>query len=179
MFTSFIPYLLLSPTYINILNIYAFANLDDISWGTKGEDKGVEMDLGVVIQDSQSRVDVEMITEEADANALYDEATNNLKYRAPVIRADANRVHPMDKEQAAKDYYANVRTNVLLTWVISNGLLLAGILGGGQSVDTFKPGGGITAAKAYMTFVLAFVGLTSIIRFLGCTFYLVARVFTG
>ena len=43
------------------------------------------------------------------------------------------------------------------------GLLLAGILGGGQSVDTFKPGGGITAAKAYMTFVLAFVGFTSII----------------
>ncbi len=70
------------------------------------------MDLGAVIQDSQSRVDVEMITEEADANALYDEATNNLKYRAPVIRADDNRVLPMDKEQAAKDYYANVRTNV-------------------------------------------------------------------
>jgi chitin synthase len=70
------------------------------------------MDLGAVIQDSQSRVDVEMITEEADANALYDEATNNLKYRAPVIRADANRVLTMDKEQAARDYYANVRTNV-------------------------------------------------------------------
>lgn len=70
------------------------------------------MDLGAVIQDSQSRVDVEMITEEADANALYDEATNNLKYRAPVIRADANRVLEMDKEQAARDYYANVRTNV-------------------------------------------------------------------
>ena len=70
------------------------------------------MDLGVVIQDSLSRVDVEMITEEADANALYDEATNNLKYRAPVIRADANRVLDMGKEQAARDYYANVRTNV-------------------------------------------------------------------
>ncbi|KAH9062450.1 chitin synthase-domain-containing protein [Lactarius vividus] len=178
MFTSFIPYLLLSPTYINILNIYAFANLDDISWGTKGED-AVEMDLGAVIQDSQSRVDVEMITEEADANALYDEATNNLKYRAPVIRPDAGRVQSAEKEQAAKEYYASVRTNVLLAWVLSNGLLLAGILGGGQSVDTFKPGGGITAAKAYMTFVLAFVGLTSIIRFVGCTCYLIARVFTG
>ncbi|KAH8982703.1 chitin synthase-domain-containing protein [Lactarius akahatsu] len=165
MFTSFIPYLLLSPTYINILNIYAFANLDDISWGTKGEDT-VEMDLGAVIQDSQSRVDVEVITEEADANALYDEATNNLKYRAPVIRPDAGRVQSAEKEQAAKEYYAS-------------GLLLAGILGGGQSVDTFKPGGGITAAKAYMTFVLAFVGLTSIIRFVGCTCYLIARVFTG
>jgi len=179
MFTSFIPYLLLSPTYINILNIYAFANLDDISWGTKGEDAVAEMDLGAVIQDSQSRVDVEMITEEADINALYDEATSNLKYRTPVIRPDANRVFNAEKEQAAREYYASVRTNVLLAWVVSNGLLLAGILGGGQSVDTFKPGGGITAAKAYMTFVLAFVGLTSIIRFVGCTCYLIARVFTG
>jgi chitin synthase len=70
------------------------------------------MDLGVVIQDSQSRVDVEMITEEADANALYDEATHNLKYRAPVIRPDASRVLAAEKEQAAKDYYASVRTNV-------------------------------------------------------------------
>lgn len=68
------------------------------------------MDLGVVIQDSQSRVDVEMITEEADANALYDEATNNLKYRTPVIRPDINRSQA--SEQAAKEYYASVRTNV-------------------------------------------------------------------
>jgi hypothetical protein len=55
------------------------------------------------------------------------------------------------------------RRTVCLLNLKSQGLLLAGILGGGQSVDTFKPGGGITAAKAYMTFVLAFVGLTSII----------------
>ncbi|KAI9510939.1 chitin synthase-domain-containing protein [Russula earlei] len=144
---------------------------DDISWGTKGEDK-VEMDLGAVIQDAQSRVDPTPMHSTT-------RRTNNLKYRAPVIRPNDNRVLPAEKEQAAKDYYASVRTNVLLAWVLSNGLLLAGILGGGQSVDTFKPGGGITAAKAYMTFVLSFVGFTSIIRFLGCTCYLIARVFTG
>jgi chitin synthase len=56
-----------------------------------------------------------MITEEADANALYDEATNNLKYRAPVIRPDDSRVSPAEKEQAAKDYYASVRTNVSIS----------------------------------------------------------------
>jgi chitin synthase len=70
------------------------------------------MDLGAVIQDAESRVDVEIITEEADANALYDEATHNLKYRTPVIRPDANRVLSVEKEQAAKEYYASVRTNV-------------------------------------------------------------------
>lgn len=74
------------------------------------------MDLGVVIQDSQSRVDVEMITEEADANALYDEATHNLKYRTPVIRPDAGRLYSWEKEQAAREYYASVRTNVRTPW---------------------------------------------------------------
>ena len=73
------------------------------------------MDLGAVIQDSHSRVDVEMITEEADANALYDEATSNLKYRAPVIRPDSGRVQTAEKEQAAKEYYASVRTNARFT----------------------------------------------------------------
>lgn len=31
MFTSFIPYVVLSPMYLNILTIYAFCNLDDVS----------------------------------------------------------------------------------------------------------------------------------------------------
>lgn len=31
MFTSFIPYIILSPMYLNILTIYAFCNLDDVS----------------------------------------------------------------------------------------------------------------------------------------------------
>ena len=31
MMTSFLQYMLLSPMYINVLNIYAFANLDDVS----------------------------------------------------------------------------------------------------------------------------------------------------
>ena len=73
------------------------------------------MDLGAVIQDSHSRVDVEMIAEEADENALYDETTSNVKYRAPVIRSDSGRVQTTEKEQAAKEYYARVRTNARFT----------------------------------------------------------------
>jgi hypothetical protein len=77
----------------------------------KGED-AVEMYLGAVIQDAESQVDVEIITEEADANALYDEATHNLKYQTPMIRPDANRFLSVEKEQAVKEYYASIRTNV-------------------------------------------------------------------
>ena len=39
MFTSFVQYLLLMPSFTNILNVYAFSNWHDVSWGTKGSDK--------------------------------------------------------------------------------------------------------------------------------------------
>jgi cellulose synthase/poly-beta-1,6-N-acetylglucosamine synthase-like glycosyltransferase len=45
MLTSFVQYLLLLPSYVNILLIYAFCNLHDVSWGTKG-DNGSSKDLG-------------------------------------------------------------------------------------------------------------------------------------
>lgn len=38
------------------------------------------------------------------------------------------------------DYYRNVRTNVLLVWVLSNALLVCTILGGDVST-TFSSGG--------------------------------------
>lgn len=34
--TSLLSFLFYSPTYLNILNIYALCRMDDISWGTKG-----------------------------------------------------------------------------------------------------------------------------------------------
>ncbi|KAF8915913.1 putative chitin synthase [Mucidula mucida] len=39
MFSSFIQYLLIAPSFTNVLNVYAFCNLHDVSWGTKGSDK--------------------------------------------------------------------------------------------------------------------------------------------
>ncbi|CCL99083.1 uncharacterized protein FIBRA_01097 [Fibroporia radiculosa] len=176
-FTSFIPYLLLSPTYINILNIYAFSNLDDISWGTK-QDTELESDLGAVIQNSNSQVDVEVLTDAADVNGMYEESLLNLKHKKPVPKSSTGN-SLAEKEQAAKDYYANVRTNVLLSWVLSNALLLVAILGGGDAVSTFSDNSSFSRTKAYMTFILAFVAITTSIRFSGSTMYLIARVFTG
>ncbi|CDO75678.1 Glycosyltransferase Family 2 protein [Trametes cinnabarina] len=179
MLTSFIPYMLLSPTYVNILQIYAFANLDDISWGTK-QDNEINTDLGAVIQNSNSQVDLEVPTDAADVNSIYEEALDNLKNRKPLPKA-SNGPSTAEKEQLAKDYYANVRTNVLLAWVLSNGLLLVAILGGGDPSNTFTDTNDhkFSRTKTYMSFILAFVAITSIIRFTGSTLYLLARVFTG
>src|SRR5271156_570778 len=34
-----LQYLLLSPTYTNVINVYAFCNTHDMSWGTKEDGK--------------------------------------------------------------------------------------------------------------------------------------------
>ncbi|KAJ3495480.1 hypothetical protein NLJ89_g10618 [Agrocybe chaxingu] len=179
LFTSFIPYMLLSPMYINVLNIYAFSNLDDISWGTK-QDYMPESDLGAVIQDSQSHVDVEMLTEAADVNSIYEESLANLRDRVPVDNGKGKTPRSIaEREAAAKSYYANVRTNVLLAWVLSNGVLLVGILGGMKEMDAFGRDVGMTRVKVYLVFILAFTAITNSVRFVGSTLYLLARLITG
>lgn len=72
----------------------------------------METDLGAVIQDSHAEVDVEMFTEAADVNSLYEEALFNLKNRKPLPTKGNGLLTNSEREQNAKDYYANVRTNV-------------------------------------------------------------------
>ncbi|KIJ49461.1 glycosyltransferase family 2 protein [Sphaerobolus stellatus SS14] len=172
--TSFVQYSLLSATYINILNVYAFANLDDISWGTK-EEGPAATDLGSVVQDKESRVDLEVIAEPADVNGVYMEVLHNLRERKPVIKPSGGK-HVA--EQKAKDYYASIRTNVLLIWVFSNGILCASLLTGG-SASVFSDDEGSGKIRGYLLFILAFVAITNLVRFMGSLCYLIARVFTG
>lgn len=65
------------------------------------------------MQDSHSQVDLEMLTEAADVNGIYEEALEHLKTRKPAVEKKPG-IKPTiaEREQAAKDYYANVRTNV-------------------------------------------------------------------
>lgn len=175
MLTSFLPYMLLSPTYINILQIYAFSNLDDISWGTK-QDAEVEPE-GTVVRPTASQVDLDFYTE-ASTNELYEEAIANLKNRTPVVKPKSTSLSEHEKAQAAKEYYASIRTNVLLTWVLTNGILLALILGSGSNTTTtFSEG--YTRAKTYLTFILVLTTLANSIRFVASTIYLLITLITG
>lgn len=41
MLTSVLSYIYYSPTYVNLLQMFAFSRIDDLSWGTKGLDNDV------------------------------------------------------------------------------------------------------------------------------------------
>lgn len=104
MITSFLQYLLMSPSYINVLNVYAFSNVHDVSWGTKGDNK-VSTDLGVVkTSGNKNEVEVEVPTHEKDINAAYQDAVQLLATKPPPDNKQP------DAATKQEDYYRTFRT---------------------------------------------------------------------
>ncbi|KAH7913366.1 glycosyltransferase family 2 protein [Hygrophoropsis aurantiaca] len=169
MITSFVQYLLMAPSYIAVLNVYAFANVHDVSWGTKGDNK-VNTDLGVVSTGkNKNEVEVAVPTAETDINAAYEDAIHVLSTKPP--KEDSK----PDPATVQEDYYKTFRTNVLLVWTLSNALLAAVVVAA-------TPSGSSPAASAvngYMAFILFSVAGLAFVRFLGSTTYLIVRLFAG
>jgi chitin synthase len=168
MITSFVQYLLMSPSYINVLNVYAFANVHDVSWGTKGDNK-VNTDLGVV-KTGGNEAEVLVPTEQNDINAAYEDAIEVLKTKPP--KEDSK----PDPGTQQEDYYRTFRTNVLLVWTLSNALLAAGIL---TMAEKASIEGASRTLNGYMTFILFSVAGLALVRFVGSTAYMIVRLFAG
>ncbi|EJC98439.1 glycosyltransferase family 2 protein [Fomitiporia mediterranea MF3/22] len=170
MITSFIQYLLMAPSYIAVLNVYAFANVHDITWGTKGDNK-VSTDLGVVKTDAKSNaVEVDAPTDKADIDAAYENALTVLHTKP----APEKPKH--DAEQANKDYYQSFRTRVLLFWTLSNGLLAAIVV---SATGSAASEGAQKTVNGYMAFILFSVAGLAFFRFCGSVAYLLVRMFAG
>lgn len=127
MITSFLQYMLMAPSYIAVLNVYAvrpslsllsllqpltpsnnkqFANVHDVSWGTKGDNKA-STDLGVVKTSSgegKQEVEVNVPTHEKDINALYEDAIHVLNTKPPKVDSKP------DAGTMQEDYYRSFRT---------------------------------------------------------------------
>ncbi|ORY52914.1 hypothetical protein BCR33DRAFT_675086 [Rhizoclosmatium globosum] len=121
MFTSFLQYLLLLPSYVNILNVYAFCNLHDVSWGTKGDNvQGADLGVAKMTKDGGKAVaEVEVPTDRTDINTGYD------KHIAALKTPRENEKKKRDAKTKQEDYFKNFRTNVIIWWLFSNGLLIA------------------------------------------------------
>lgn len=171
MFTSFIQYLLLSPAYVNVLNIYAFCNIDDISWGTKG-DTGAK-DLGAVkmLEDGNFKADLPVLQEEI--NQSYLDQLNKIK--RPFVD-EGGKYKPSNE-----DYYAFVRSMTVLLWMFSNGLIVALVLmtGGFDQFSSDSSSEKTSRSEIFLTVILWTVAFMALFRFIGCTTYLIKRFFTS
>lgn len=170
MVTSFIQYVLLAPSYINVLNVYAFSNVHDVSWGTKGDNKP-QTDLGVVnAGKNANEVEVEVVAAQTDINAAYEDAIAVLSTKPPKSEPKP------DPQTEQEDYYRSFRTNVLLAWTLSNALLAAIIVTAtGKAADK----GAHNTVNGYMAFILFSVAGLAFVRFVGSTTYMLVRLFAG
>jgi len=173
MFTSFLQYLALTPTYINILNVYAFCNTHDITWGTKGDDKAEKLPSAKVKSDG--KVDVTIPTDDADLNQQYQSELALFANKAP---PEKRVVTPSEKQE---DYYKGFRSSVVLIWMGCNIALVAVVLSTGGNLDLTVAGStkDNSKAKTYMAVVLWSVAGLSAFRFIGAMWFLIVRMFRG
>ncbi|RWQ96216.1 chitin synthase A [Paecilomyces variotii] len=175
MFTCFIQYILLTPTYINVLNIYAFCNTHDITWGTKGDDKAEKLPSANV--KPGGKVDVNIPQDDGDLNAQYDAELAKFAQKPP------KEVRTVSAEEKQEDYYKGFRSAVVLVWVFCNFALAAVVLSAAgleRRSDTSTDSDTDTQrATIYMAVVLWSVAGLSVFRFIGAMWFLIVRMFRG
>ncbi|KAH6594845.1 hypothetical protein BASA50_006319 [Batrachochytrium salamandrivorans] len=177
MLTSFPQYMFFLPAFTNILNVYSFCNLHDVSWGTKGDNSasslgGVKATKG---KDGQEVVEVEVPTDHNDINANYENFIRNLRQPRPNEKAKR------DAKTKKEDYFRNFRTKIVLIWMFMNAAVI--VMFTTEAVrDKILPVLGIRQTKSfnpYLQFIFySVLGLT-LVRFIGSTTYLLTRVICG
>ncbi|KOS23063.1 Chitin synthase 3 [Escovopsis weberi] len=178
MLTSFVQYMLLTPTFTNVLNVYAFCNTHDVSWGTKGDDK-VEKLPSVNTKDGQGKTD---LPDEGDLNAQYQREVAVFSSKFVEVKSDPT---PSQLQEQQMDYYRGVRTGVVLIWMITNFALAAVVLST-AGLERITPGGSQNQeetaqqrSNVYMAVVLWSVAGLSTFKFLGAMWFLLVRLFRG
>ena len=162
---------MLTPTYINILNVYAFCNTHDVTWGTKGDDKAEK--LGSATVKPGGKVDVNIPQDDADLNTQY-ESELRLFMNKPVKETKV--VSASEKQE---DYYKGFRSAVVLVWMFCNFALAAVVLsaGGLENVQIGKDKtDGTQRSTIYMGVVLWSVAGLSLFRFCGAVWFLIVRL---
>ncbi|KAL2914904.1 hypothetical protein HK105_205648 [Polyrhizophydium stewartii] len=177
MITSFAQYMFFLPAFTNILNVYAFCNLHDVSWGTKGDNAasslgGVTATKG---KDGKEMAEVEVPTDHNDINANYENFIRNLRQPRP------NEKKKRDAKTKQEDYFRMFRTRIVLAWMFMNAAVII-IFTTDDIRDKILPIIGIRQTKAfnpYLQFIFySVLGLTTV-RFIGSTAYLITRAICG
>lgn len=161
MFTSSAQYFLLMPSYICTLQVYAFCNTHDVTWGTKG-DNVINTDLGAAKVINGSTVVVEMPSEQLDIDSGYDAALRNLRDRLEVPKP------PVPESQMQEDYYRAVRTYMVSIWMVANVVLAMAV----SEVYGVNSGG----TNIYLAIILWSVAILAAVRAIGSTAYAILNL---
>jgi chitin synthase len=113
MFHSFMQYLLMASSYTNVLNVYAFCNWHDVSWGTKGSDKAEALPSAKTkTEGGGEKVIDEPDKPQADIDSHFEEVVK--RCLTPYAAAEEIEKKTLD------DSYKSFRTKLITAWILSN-----------------------------------------------------------
>ncbi|KAJ5657313.1 Fungal chitin synthase, partial [Penicillium longicatenatum] len=163
MFTSSWAYILGMPSSINVLMVYAFCNWHDVSWGTKGSDKAEALPSAHTKTDAQQTFVEELDKAQVDIDTQFEQTVKRAltPYRPPIEK----------EETSLDDSYKAFRTNLVLLWTFSNGLLAFCINNADLDRLCFTTTSTPRTAMYFKVILWATSGL-SIFRFLGALWFL-------
>ncbi|THG98213.1 hypothetical protein EW026_g3937 [Hermanssonia centrifuga] len=171
MFSSFLQYLCLAPSFTNVLNVYAFCNLHDVSWGTKGSDKAEALPS---VSSKKGK------TEEA----VVEEATRNKEdldahFKETVTRAVTKlEVKEVVEKPTMDDQNKTFRTRLVAFWMLSNAGLAVMIenLNGLETGNEAKDDANLQHKQnIYFSVILYSTFGLAAVRFTGCLWYFFKR----
>jgi len=171
MFSSFLQYLCIAPSFTNILNVYAFCNLHDVSWGTKGSDKADPLPSvnSSKSKDAEQDVVEDQTAEQADVDDAFKETVNRAITR--VVKKEAPEKPSLD------DQNKTFRTRLVAVWMLTNASLAIAVEGvslpnSDSSADKLAL---MAKQNTYFAIILYSTFALSLVRFIGCLYYLVKR----
>ncbi|KAI9208366.1 glycosyltransferase family 2 protein [Polychytrium aggregatum] len=160
MFTCLIQYLLLLPSFINVLTVYALSNLHDVSWGTKGDSKAEALpQASTKTVDGKIVADVSIGSNAEDVSARYADIIREL-----VDKQNAPKEAKQKVVLSQEDEYKGFRTWLMLIYIASNGLLFA------ISINT--------SSDLFFLILLSTIAGISSMKLLGAIVFAILRVFT-
>ncbi|KAJ3351170.1 Chitin synthase, class 1 [Entophlyctis luteolus] len=157
-FTCLIQYLLMVPSFTNILMVYAFCNIHDISWGTKGQDAGSN---APIVQSNKNEHGKQVAT----TDLPKPEYANELAKLAAMRQAkESGKSEPVKRvSKTSEDHFRSYRTYVLTWWFLSN-FLLAYLLTNDTVMHHMTTAG---QANPFLVFLLWSVVVLTGVRFVG------------
>lgn len=163
MVTSFFQYLLLLPLYVNMLNIYAFCNIHDISWGNRDTPQARELGAAKV---SGTEATTVAVGSPEELEKQWGEMFDDLKVPAVEV------VEP--KKPRDDSYYAFVRTVMVLLWMLTNAILVAVVMAAGSDPNDIWNDS--RNATIFLSVVLWLVCGLAVFRFVGSVLYVVLNM---
>jgi len=158
---SMIPFLLVAVSFTNILNVYAFCNLHDVSWGTKGSDKAEA--LPSISSKKVSKEEGTQIVEDIHRNQRDLDA----QFQQTVLRAvQPFQVVEENERPTEDDQNKTFRTRFITVWLLMNVILTIAML----SLSS------VNRTKYFQAFLWSTFGF-ALVKFCGFVYYMFGASF--